>query len=59
MAQHSNIKCWLGSFVIFQEIQTNIAKNPRFEIFRGGGPDPLPTPSVYVHGLNSSNNIEI
>ena len=25
-----NIECWLCSFVIFQGIQTNIAKNPYF-----------------------------
>ena len=32
-----NIECWLGSFVIFQGIRTNIAKKP----YIGAGPDPL------------------
>ena len=36
-------KCWLGSFVTFQGIRTNIVKKPYFlKFFRGGGgPDPL------------------
>ena len=33
-----NIECWLGSFVIFQEIRTSIAQKLYiFVIFRGGG----------------------
>ena len=33
-----NIECWLGSFVIFQGIQSSIAKKPFiFVIFQGGG----------------------
>ena len=35
MAQLGNIECWLGSFVIFQEILTSIAKEPfSFVIFQ-------------------------
>ena len=38
-----NIECWLGSFVVLQEIRASIAKkNYIFVIFQGGGPDPLP-----------------
>ena len=33
-----NIKCWLGSFVIFKTIRTSFIKKPySFVIFRGGG----------------------
>ena len=41
-----NIECWPGSFVIFQRIQTSIAKKPYiFLIFQGGGgPEPLSPP---------------
>ena len=36
-----NIECWLGSFVIFQGIRTNIAKKLNiFVIFQGGGSGP-------------------
>ena len=43
MAHHSNIECWLGSFVIFKVIRTSIAKKPySFVIFRGGGGGPDP-----------------
>ena len=46
-----NIKCWLGSFVIFQGDRTSIAKkNPYILWFYGGrgGPDPL-SPSGSAH----------
>ena len=41
-----NIKCWLGSFVIFQRIRTSIAKKPYiFVIFQvGSGPPDTPPP---------------
>ena len=38
-------ECWLGSFVIFQGIQTSIAKKPNsFVIFQGGSRPPVPHP---------------
>ena len=38
-----NIECWLGSFVIFQEIWTRNAEEPYiFVIFQGGGGTPPP-----------------
>ena len=33
----ANIECWLCSFVIFQGIETSIAKKPFLLFFRGGG----------------------
>ena len=40
-----NIECWLCSFVIFQGIETSIAKKPCSSvIFQGGGLDPYPLP---------------
>ena len=40
------VACWLGSFVIFQEIRTSIAKKPfSFVIFQGC-PDPCPPPPL-------------
>ena len=49
-----NIECWLGSFVIFQRIQTIILlRNPIFLwFFRGGGwsgPPVLPSGSTHGH----------
>ena len=47
-----NIECWLGSFVIFQRIQTSIAKKPYiFVIFQGwgGGSRPPVSPSGSAH----------
>ena len=40
-----NIDCWLCSFVIFQGIQTSIAKKPYICDFSSGGPKP------HVHSL--------
>ena len=38
-----NIECWLGSYVFFQGIRTNIAKKPyMYVIFQGGVPSPPP-----------------
>ena len=40
-----NIKCWLGSFVIFQGIRTSIAQKPLFFVILqegGGGGSPVP-----------------
>ena len=34
-------ECWLGSFVIFQEIRTSIAKKPYIFVIFSGFPDPL------------------
>ena len=44
-----NVECWLGSFMIFQGIQTSIAKKPYiFVIFQGvGGTDPL-SPLLWI-----------
>ena len=39
-----NIKCWLGSFVIFQGIRTSIVKKPYIFVIFQGGPDPLSPP---------------
>ena len=49
-----NIKFWLGSFVIFQEIRTSIAKKPyNFVIFQGGvRPLALP-PSGSAHAMST------
>ena len=46
-----NIKCWLGRFVIFQEIRTSITRKPyNFVIFqRGSGPPVPPSGSAHVH----------
>ena len=44
-----NIKCWLGSFVIFQGVRTSIARKPYiFVIFQGGGGSgpPVPHPTL-------------
>ena len=42
-------ECWLGSFVVLQGIQTNIAKRPYiFVIFQGGGSGP-PIPPLDSH----------
>ena len=46
-----DIECWLGSFVIVQEIRTSIAKKPyNFVIFQRGGSGPpcSPTPSGFA-----------
>ena len=38
-----NIECWLGSLVIFQGIQTSIARKPYiFVVFQGGSGPPVP-----------------
>ena len=48
---HCNIKWWLGSFVIFQEIRTSIAKKPYiFVIFQGGGGSGPRPSSEFAHG---------
>ena len=40
-----NIECWLGRFVIFQEIWTSIVKKPyRFGIFKVGEVSGPPVP---------------
>ena len=61
-----NIECWLGSFVIFQEIWTRIARKPYilvcafffFFFFLGGGggwgrESGLPVPSGSAHGADN------
>ena len=47
----SKIECWLGSFVIFQGIETIIAKKPyKFAIFQWGSGHPVP-PSGSTHAV--------
>ena len=43
----ANIECWLCSFVIFQGIETSIAKKP-FCDFSGSGAGPDPCPSLWA-----------
>ena len=53
----SNIECWVGSFVIFLGIRTNIAKELySFVIFQGGGPDlsPLWMRACLCSGVSST-----
>ena len=46
----ANIKCWLGSFVIFQGFRISIARKPYiFVIFQGGGGSGPPAPSGSTH----------
>ena len=50
-----NIECWLGSFVIFQRIRTNIAKKLYiFVIFQGGGGSWSPAPLWIRTWLNTA-----
>ena len=45
-----NMKCWLGSFVIFHGIRIRIAKKPySFVIFRSGGSVPPAPLSGFAH----------
>ena len=62
-----NIECWLSSFVIFQGIQTSVAKKHFISViffsffFWGGGPDPLsppPPPSGSVHVTANSAHLK-
>ena len=51
----SNIECWLGSFVIFQGIQTSIIKKPFTSvIFQGGGWSRPPAPPLGPHMYGDS-----
>ena len=59
-----NIECWHGTFVIWQEIRTSIAKEPySFVIFqrcmREGVRTPPPPPPLWTHAWNSWMQIRI
>ena len=47
--QRNACECWLGTFVIFQGIQTSIAKKPYiFVFFQGGGGSRPPAPPLWI-----------
>ena len=53
------IECWLGSFVIFQGIQTRIAKKPYCFFVWPPAPPPPPPPPPPLDPLIASNTILI